>query len=290
MPKRPIPWLGLLLGLLAAACSSPTTPTSSLVPRASIRESAVPTATLEQVSDSFDIGDGRDLYLTCTGAGSPTILLEAGDTDTGRDHWRFVMPELIPETRTCTYDRAGLGLSSPAAGCRQLDDLLNDLDALLAAADLEGPYVLVGASGGGFIMAGFAARHPDQVSGMVFVETPKALTAELYPAIVPEIACDAPGNVEHRDYLAVEHAAWDHRAKLGDFPLVVMTYDWGDLAAPNTDEATNVDDQRGWFALSPDNARQVVVTTGHYIAGNQPGLVVREIRGVLEAARAQQAP
>jgi hypothetical protein len=121
---------------------------------------------------------------------------------------------------------------------------------------------------------------------MVFVETPKALTAELYPEILPGIACDAPGNIERRDYLAVEHAAWDNRKKVGDVPLTVMTYNWGTTAEPGTDEATNVEDQRGWFDLSPAQARQVVVTSGHDIAANEPGLVVSTILEVLEAARA----
>ena len=188
----------------------------------------------------LDIGNGRELFLDCEGSGSPTVLLEAGDQDTGLEAWRFVMPRLIGQSQTCTYARAGLGASSPASGCRQLGDLVNDLDALLESAGIGGPYVLVGASGGGFIMAGFAARHPRQVAGMVFVETPKALTAKLYPDVVPQIRCNAAGNVERRDYLAVEHAAWDHRKQLGDIPLTIMTNDYGASVDPTLDEATNV--------------------------------------------------
>ena len=56
--------------------------------------------------------------------------------------------------------------------------------------------------------------------------------------------------------------------KLRDFPLTVLTNDYGDSVQPDTDEATNVEDQQGWFVLSPNEARQVVVTSGHNIAGN----------------------
>lgn len=286
----------VLVATLVAACASPAAPVSSGIPSGSPAPtvvaappspSAAPTASpLARIAGTFDIGGGRSLYLECLGSGSPTVLLEAGDGDTGASAWGRVVPSLVSETRACTYDRAGLGRSSPATGCRQMDDILDDLDALLAAADIEGPYVLVGASGGGFLIAGFAARHPDKVAGMVFVETPKALTAELYPEVVPEIACDAPGNIERRDYLAVEHAAWDNRQALGNFPLIVMSNDYGDSAEPNTDEATNVEDQRGWFELAPENAEQVVVTSGHDIPGNEPRLVVEQILTVLEAARA----
>ena len=108
------------------------------------------------------------------------ILLEAGD-ESGVEEWTPVFESLADQTRTCAYDRAGIGRSIEATGCRGVDELLGDLEALLAAADLAGPYLLVGASGGGFLMAGFAARHPDDVAGLVLVETPKAITISSLP-------------------------------------------------------------------------------------------------------------
>ena len=220
----------------------------------------------------------------CYGFGSPTILLEAGDEATAEGQWYAVTSALAEATRTCRYDRAGLGLSDPPSGCRGLSDINDDLDALLASAGISGPFVLVGASGGGFLMAGFAARHPEQVRGMVFVDVSKAFSGD--PARVPQLACDHPENVERRDYYAVEHAAWDHRTLIGDFPVTVMSNDYGDAAAPGSDDATNVEDQRGWYALTSGPTRQVVVTTGHDIPFNQPDLVIKAILDVLAAARA----
>ena len=77
--------------------------------------------------------------------------------------------------------------------------------------------MLVGASGGGYLMAGFAARHPAEVAGLVLVETPKAITI-LPPEIAAEISCDSSSNIEHRDYYAVEHDVWDHRAESATSP------------------------------------------------------------------------
>src|SRR5689334_4032145 len=153
--------IGLLLGLTALIGGCTSSPASTAqpsqaeasattTPAAKPTPSARPTvSSLPRLADTFDIGGGRSLYLECTGAGSPTILLEAGDTDTGADHWRRVYPSLIRATRTCFYDRASLGRSSAATGCRELDDINDDLDALLAAAKIDGPFILVGASGGG---------------------------------------------------------------------------------------------------------------------------------------------
>jgi alpha/beta hydrolase family protein len=278
--------LAVLIVVLAGCASTSGSPSAAggeahAESESPVEASSTPSPDLDQVSGMFDIGDGRELYLRCSGTGSPTILLEAGDED-GVSAWTFVIPALMTETRTCAYDRAGNGQSDPATGCRGLDDLLGDLEALLAAADIDGPFVLVGASGGGFLMAGFAARHPEDVAGLVLVETPKALTAEAYPEIVPLIACDAPSNIERRDYVAVEHAVWDNRAEIGDFPMAIISNQWAN--PPGPDEETNVEDQQGWLILSP-NSTQTVVTTGHDVASNEPQLVIDQILAVLEAAR-----
>jgi alpha/beta hydrolase family protein len=234
------------------------------------------------IAQSFDIGGGRTLYLECSGEGSPLILLEAGD-ESGIDEWQPVHASLAAETRTCAYDRAGIGQSSEATGCRGVDELLGDLEALLAAAELAGPYLLVGTSGGGFLMAGFAARHPDQVAGLVLLETPKAITISSLPAEVrADITCDSPINLERRDYIAVEHDVWDARTEIGEFPMTIVSNDYGPEAQPG-DEQTNVVDQQTWLVLSP-NSKQVVVTSGHDVVWNESALVLDEIRAVLAAA------
>jgi pimeloyl-ACP methyl ester carboxylesterase len=50
------------------------------------------------------------------------------------------------------------------------EDRANDLHSLLAAADLTGPFILVGHSYGGYIVRAFAGLHPQQVAGIVLVE------------------------------------------------------------------------------------------------------------------------
>jgi alpha/beta hydrolase fold len=273
----------VVLALFAASCSSddeagsttPTTTTTTAVASTTTTAAGAPT------TEMVDIGGGRELYLECRGEGSPTILLEAGD-ESDTSQWRKVVDDLAEETKTCAYDRVGNGRSSPAEGCRGLDDILADTEALIEASDLPGPYVFVGTSGGGFLAAEMAARHPEQTAGLVLVETPKAITI-LPPEIAAQIACGAPTNVEHRDYVGVEHAVWDDRQEIGDFPMVIFSNDFGSVAVD--DQVTNVEDQQGWLILSP-NSKQIVVDSGHDVAVNEPELVVAEILGVLEAARA----
>ena len=93
----------------------------------------------------------------------------------GATDWRLVMPSLAAETRVCAYERAGINRSDDATGCRGVDEVVGDLEALIEVAEIPGPYVLVGASGGGFHTAELAARHSSEVAGIVFAEVPEAI-------------------------------------------------------------------------------------------------------------------
>ena len=284
---------GLVGVSLTASCAaggatgSPQ-PAESSPPTAVVNASRGPTPTrssLPHFAEMFDIGDGRALFMECTGAGSPTVVFESGDTDDGRA-WSQVVPGLVKLTRVCTYDRLGTGRSDPASGCRDMDDIRGDFEALLAAAGVAPPYVLVGSSGGGYLIAGYALAHPEDVQGMVIVDTFPAIDLSKYPPeLAYEIGCNNPSNREHRDYAAVEHAAWDNRTRIGDIPVTVITNDYTGHAQ-NEDEEQSIEGQQGWFVLNPDQARQVVVKSGHHVAGNEPGVVIDEVVRVIEIARA----
>ncbi len=270
----------LSFALLVSGCAGSEDEGAADGPVASAFASATPSAASD--SGFVDIGGGRQLNYICEGTGSPTVLFEAGD-ESGIEDWADVMPGVSNRTRTCAYDRSGTGSSDAAEGCRTMKDFRADLEALLRAARIEAPYVLVGASGGGFLTAGFAYAHPADVVGMVFVETPPAIDVAQAPDdLIEALKCDAVTNVERRDYVSVEHEAWDHRRTIGDIPIIVISAEYGADAAP--EEKDNVAQQRGWFELSP-NAKQVVVTTGHDVTTNEPDLVIARIISVLEAIR-----
>ena len=99
----------------------------------------------------MDVGGGRLLYVRCTGTGSPTVMLEGGDEDTSSSY-SYAEADLAAVTRTCVYDRANLGASDADPGPRGLG-VVADLEGVMEGADIPGPYVLVGTSGGGYISA-----------------------------------------------------------------------------------------------------------------------------------------
>ncbi|MFL6697604.1 MAG: alpha/beta fold hydrolase, partial [Vitreoscilla sp.] len=115
-----------------------------------------------------DIG-GRKLNLFCSGAGTPTVVFEAPSGGAGWEWWA-VQPKVAAQTRACVYDRAGYGFSDPSPRAADAQNAVADLHALLQAAGIAPPYVLVGNSFGGGAAQLFAWQHPAEVAGLVLVE------------------------------------------------------------------------------------------------------------------------
>ena len=119
-----------------------------------------------RITGTFSIGD-RSLDLDCLGAGSPTVILDAGQDDGGAP-MTALQSALSEDVLTCFYDRAGTGRSDPPPTWpRSAADVVADLHALLVAAKVPGPYVLVGQSAGGTFVQLYARTYPDEVVGVV---------------------------------------------------------------------------------------------------------------------------
>jgi len=122
-----------------------------------------------QVGKSIDIG-GRSLNLYCSGQGGPAVIFEAGG-EVGGYSWALVQPEVAKLTRACWYDRAGEGWSDPPPAPRTSGSVVDDLHELLHRAQIQSPYILVGASVGGEYARVFAWKFPSEVAGMVLVDS-----------------------------------------------------------------------------------------------------------------------
>ena len=111
------------------------------------------------------------MHLRCAGEGSPTIFLEAGLGADGSTSWDPVFDELTQVSRVCAYDRAGILWSAPGPDPRDALQVASELHALLASAGEESPLVLVGHSLGGLFARIYTDRYPDEVAGLVFVDS-----------------------------------------------------------------------------------------------------------------------
>ena len=116
----------------------------------------------------YSVG-GHVMHLYCTGAGSPVIVAEPGLGDDWLG-WQRVQPQLASVTRICSYDRAGLGWSDPRPGPRDALAIAGELHDLLQRAGITGPLVLMAHSAGGLYAREYAAKHQQQIAGLVLVD------------------------------------------------------------------------------------------------------------------------
>jgi pimeloyl-ACP methyl ester carboxylesterase len=116
-----------------------------------------------------EAGHSLSMHIYCTGQGAPTVILDSGLGDSFVS-WRKVQPQIAPFTRVCSYDRAGIGYSSPSPQARTSAVIAEELSALLHAAAVQPPYILVGHSMGGYDIRVFANSHHNEVAGMVLVD------------------------------------------------------------------------------------------------------------------------
>jgi pimeloyl-ACP methyl ester carboxylesterase len=250
-----------------------------------------------------DIG-GRSLLLECHGDGSPTVILEAGQFPSAE--WSPVLAGVSQFTRVCRYDRANTGGSDLSPLPRTGQDVVADLHALLTAADVPGPYVLVGEALCGLLVRLYAATYPDQVVGMVLAE---AIHEETFAAqgllISPEDMAetirldfargDPEGIWSAETYLATlaEMRAAREAAPLRPMPLVVLASGkapdltdspyppasdivWGPLALAL---------QASLSTLTPDARLVVLEQSGRSIHADDPRAIVAAIRAVVDAVR-----
>jgi len=261
---------------------------------------------------SVDIG-GRSLRYRCAGEGTPTVLIEPGggvslETVFSWNRpigWAGIVPRIEKLTRVCVYDRAGLGRSDPAPMPRTSLDVAKDLHALLEKAAIAGPYVLAGQSLGGMNARMFASLYPDQVAGMVLVDSSHP---DQYPRLAKALPAPSPGESEFlqgwrqgpdlsktREWIDLKANADLVRAtgSIGDKPLIVLTQSptWNDPYAPDDVEplidTVTQELQADLVQLSTNGKQIVAKKAGHNIQQDEPELVIDAIVDVVKQVRAR---
>jgi pimeloyl-ACP methyl ester carboxylesterase len=257
--------------------------------------------------------DGRNVYLMCKGAGSPTIVLETGSGSSSKPIWPYLNP-IASYTRVCTYDRAGFGFSDFTAQHRTVSDRADELYAVLGKGGEKAPYILVGASYGGLIVRQLAKDHPNDVAGMVlldgveegsvfsaqsFAYSDKVLS-ELQPQLEnlrksPDSDIQAIDRlltlIDEGQSLYIVHGEMRRPGgfgTLGNMPLAVIAHD-----KPFTGDAAVI--EPGWragqerlAALSTCGRLLIATNSDHSILQHDSAMFLQALRDVYQQARSKQ--
>ena len=241
----------------------------------------------QPVDAMVDVG-GRKLHLECDGSGSPTVILEAGLTGDHRT-WDQILPEVASKTRVCAYDRANIDPSEPAPTPRTARDVVADLHALVGAGKLEPPYVLVGFSFGGIVSQLYASTYPDDIAGMVLVESNHPdevdqFEAELTPAQIKQDREEVNANPEGIDLYA-SFKQVQAAPGVPDRPLVVITAGKPEGWPPGWDASVfnrlRAAQQKDLVSLSSDGTQVIAKQSAHQVPASDPQIIVKGIETVL---------
>jgi pimeloyl-ACP methyl ester carboxylesterase len=249
--------------------------------------------------------DGHRVYFECEGKGSPTVVFVSG---WGADlsSWLSVVGDSANLTRSCVYDRYGVGLTAGygtlSGKARDADDQARELEQLLANAEIPGPYVLVGHSWGGALARYYAGKH-DDVKGVVFVDSSSpGQDAALLEALPPKRSGEPEMFAELRQesetnpkpLVSPEHLDWSKGlsevaevTSLGKRPEVVITAgrDYGDGQAVLGPVWNRLQDTIA--GLSSDSVHARVPGSGHFVQEDAPEVVEAAIHAVVKAVRGE---
>ena len=196
-----------------------------------------------------DVG-GHSLHINCVGEGSPTVILESGSGATSVD-WANIQPEVANTTRVCAYDRAGSGWSETGPGPGDPQQIAGELHTLLGNAGIDGPYVLVGHSFGGLYVRMYAELYPNEVEGMVLVDSSHPEQSKR--------SAEAQAASSAEEFRATPETSAQvllSTQSLGDKPLAVIT-------AGEQQEPIWFELQEELAALSSDSVHRVVEGATH---------------------------
>jgi pimeloyl-ACP methyl ester carboxylesterase len=238
--------------------------------------------------------------LTIRNPASPFVaVFEAGSRGT-IDKWGQVLEGAGRDATVFAYNRPGYGNSEAAATPRDGRTVVEELRQVLRHKGLKPPYVLVGHSLGGLYMQLFARAYPDEVMGLVLVDT-------LYPRVIKRIA-DFPWTTRLAAQLMFSRTAWAEiekidetgeavlaLARIDDKPIVRLTNEPRphpgklppipvDFGVVNRDKETIALLQK----LYP-KARDVVADSSHQMALATPEVVVAAIHDVVTAVSAARS-
>lgn len=287
--------------------TSENTPLPSATPRQEVIQ--IPQLPVPDMAGLVEVsGYSLKLRYECYGEGTPTILVVAAafDKPTTTKSWNAVIQGISPATRICIYDRLPV---------RTVREGAEHLHHLLTSAPIPGPYIIVAHSLGGWYARVFTHLYPNDVAGMILVDTtptfpsPLIVYATAYPTYSPDESAFMTNNrISKADIVAMipppsldgmegldMRASSEHvrqAGSFGDLPLVVIAHTTGPEDLIDVDPVVQEEFTAMLLKVQSDlatlSSRGVFIqaaTTKHFISEYEPQIIINTILKMIEEIR-----
>jgi pimeloyl-ACP methyl ester carboxylesterase len=230
---------------------------------------------------------GHRLRMLVAGRGAPTVILETSGM-APLECWARVQPRVSRFARVVSYDHAGYWGSEAGPKPRDARQVARELHAALRSARIAPPYVLVGYSFGGPFVRVFADLYPAEVAGLVLVDPSQEAAFDWVWAHHPEVNRITPADVAWQDEWGCTRASLDQARAARHLPSLPVSL----ITCVRHDGSALIREtmpvwlaaHRDWLKGIPGARHIVTGRSGHGIVFEEPDLVARAIREVVDRA------
>ncbi|AXY09800.1 alpha/beta hydrolase [Bacillus anthracis] len=215
----------------------------------------------------------------------PVIIMEAGYGDYSKA-WDHIAEGLTEYGTVLTYDRAGLGKSGNSSKRRISSEMIKELRSCLEKLQLKPPYIFIGHSFGGINARLFTTFYPENMMGVVLVDsTPENYKEAFLPIMSPEFQEAYYKQFVHEssyeEFMFSLGEADKHCQSMRNIPLIVLA---AGKKAFYLQEA-----QMKWLQLQEELLRLssnhkfvIAEQSGHYIQKDEPHYIIDAIKWIIE--------
>jgi pimeloyl-ACP methyl ester carboxylesterase len=214
----------------------------------------------------------------------PTVVMDAGYGDYSKA-WDSVIGELSEITEVLVYDRAGLGKSEKSPNRRTSCEMVKELKELLSSLDIKPPYLFVGHSFGGVNVSVYAHEYPEEVAGLVLVDSTPVDYRERFLPTMPSDFQEAyskqfvrEGNYE--EFMESLKQLKEYKKTLR-MPIMVLAAGKKDHYSEASQELWNIM-QRELALISSKGEWVLAKNSAHYIQRDEPQVVIKAVEKLIK--------
>jgi pimeloyl-ACP methyl ester carboxylesterase len=231
--------------------------------------------------------DGVRLHYRTVGTGAPVLFIHSA-TSTGDHDWGELADALADSRRCIVPDLRSHGQSDHEEGALGLDEVLQDLQALIAIEGLDRPDV-IGFSFGAEVALELEVRFPGTAASLTLmspgtghplgVPRPEQM-ATWWPQSLRDLHADRHGADHWKTILTTLAADALGRSQLSDEVLASIGCPML-LVVGTSDQRRRIHQARHLAEVNPGARLVLVEGAGHAVHAKEPSLVEREVKAFL---------
>jgi len=234
--------------------------------------------------------NGREVAYSSKGDGTPVVVFETGMGPT-MGTWEPIFDNVAEVTRVFAYNRPGYGWSSLWPLPKTASDIIKILRENLRQTGHHPPYLLVGHSAGGLYVNMYARSYPEEVSGVVLIDSSHPSQLEYFKdekawLYTMFILTTSTGKTSYESKILRNiHHEFEKLGPFPDIPLVVLTAEKSSLFETPDMRKHWLQFQRDLAGMSAKSTHIIVEGSSHFIHQDRPELVIQAIKDVIKEIR-----